>query len=780
MILWFASAWGTELVVGPDLTYETLAAALNAGEGQGDVTISLASNYVPADEAARITGNVVIEGNGRTLEPVIVSDGTVELRNVTFKPSLMLSDTDCFSTDEEWGVMDPHLPGLCVHGARTEVILSNPVFETAVAGAGVGLLVRSSALVSVDDGTFSAFELRRPVWVTGGFLNITGASRFENDAVGAIGVSNSLLVVDGGDEAEVLFEGSGGTHGGDIWALNSDVRINGAAFLGKDSVTSVEKGGAIYAIDSSLQIDHCAFENHLAWSGGSIYWKRVSSAASADPLLRVANSSFQLEMADGVLTGGDEVGGWGGAIEALDLTEEYSSYVQIADSKFHQNTAERGGGAIHLVSIPHVQILNTEFYQNSTWGAQGRGGALVAVFPGAPQVDLSGLVAWQNSARNGGFAYFGEYSGSPENTELGVILSPDDTVGELQVTESKFAYHEAYRGGVFALGGISAVVLRSEFLASDASEGGGAFWCDEAPDKTLMVRNSVFVNSVDQLNGGGMLVRTGYEPPDVYWVNNTMIDVDSPLWLSAGTVFTFVNNILAYSSPSVLTTSGVLGSDTASVHYNNWYQAESSLGENATNFNPWSELPEVALDPAHFYEGDETLTNYPPSADFHLSEDSLAIGAGDPENWLDANDDPSDLGAFGGEFADQDGDGVDWQVDCDETDPTVYPDAIELCDGIDNDCDGETEEINTYYLDADGDDFGDPAHAVEDCDPPRATYSIRTIATMRVRAPIRACPAIPVDMEMRIATSFWTRIHSWFGFPTRMVTGWEAIPMRRS
>lgn len=65
-------------------------------------------------------------------------------------------------------------------------------------------------------------------------------------------------------------------------------------------------------------------------------------------------------------------------------------------------------------------------------------------------------------------------------------------------------------------------------------------------------------------------------------------------------------------------------------------------------------------------------------------------------------------------------------TDCDDSNETIYPNAVELCDGLDNNCDGEVDNsttncdgetvcvdgiciaATTFYKDSDNDGFGDP------------------------------------------------------------------------
>ena len=86
--------------------------------------------------------------------------------------------------------------------------------------------------------------------------------------------------------------------------------------------------------------------------------------------------------------------------------------------------------------------------------------------------------------------------------------------------------------------------------------------------------------------------------------------------------------------------------------------------------------------------------------------------------------DPNDYNCDGSVgYVDGDGDGYAACVECNDADPAVNPSADEVCDGQDNDCDGDIDEddatdASTWYADADTDGFGDPATSTEACDPP--------------------------------------------------------------
>ena len=96
--------------------------------------------------------------------------------------------------------------------------------------------------------------------------------------------------------------------------------------------------------------------------------------------------------------------------------------------------------------------------------------------------------------------------------------------------------------------------------------------------------------------------------------------------------------------------------------------------------------------------------------------DNDADGYGDPVNTTTAETQPQGY--------------VTSSTDCDDSDSSVKPNAAEVCDQVDNDCDGEVDEgFNpscqqaTYYKDNDADGYGDPNITIDTYNQPAGYVS---------------------------------------------------------
>ncbi|MBN2798710.1 MAG: hypothetical protein JXX28_06125 [Deltaproteobacteria bacterium] len=69
-------------------------------------------------------------------------------------------------------------------------------------------------------------------------------------------------------------------------------------------------------------------------------------------------------------------------------------------------------------------------------------------------------------------------------------------------------------------------------------------------------------------------------------------------------------------------------------------------------------------------------------------------------------------------------------TDCDDAHAAVHPGGVELCDGLDNDCDGTPDvgaaDAQPWYADADGDLYGDPQAPTRACEAPLGHVADRT------------------------------------------------------
>ncbi len=110
----------------------------------------------------------------------------------------------------------------------------------------------------------------------------------------------------------------------------------------------------------------------------------------------------------------------------------------------------------------------------------------------------------------------------------------------------------------------------------------------------------------------------------------------------------------------------------------------------------------------------------------------------------DCNDEDASVGGPVTYYADYDHDGhgdlatgdaycerpagyVEVGDDCDDNEAAAYPGNTEVCDGVDNDCDGTVDngaESVLYYADVDNDGYGDDASTIYDCTPPEGYATV--------------------------------------------------------
>ena len=115
----------------------------------------------------------------------------------------------------------------------------------------------------------------------------------------------------------------------------------------------------------------------------------------------------------------------------------------------------------------------------------------------------------------------------------------------------------------------------------------------------------------------------------------------------------------------------------------------------------------------------------------HLKPDGSYISMDVPQQALQTHL------SHGDRYADADGDGFSWvgaclgsADDCDDDNPTIHPGVTEVCDGIDNDCDGDIDGDDLgvvgqsyFHPDPDGDGFGSSNVSILACVQPAGTVT---------------------------------------------------------
>ncbi len=698
------------LNVGPTRTYATITAAINASNA-GDTIQVDAGLY---RESLTISQDLIFIGVGGSASTEIRGTNTaIAIRDaaVEFHGFEVTNTTtgQGFNVDNGATVL---LDDVFVHDQdNTGTVVGGGAF-------GGGVYVHNSQ-IEIVDCVFDRNQARE----AGGHLFVIGdssatvtASQFldgKAGAGGAIGVLQSTLTVDGSTFDGNLSSSTGGAIQGN--GASATVVSNSTFTNNQTAGGNAGAGGAGAFTESGTRatfVDSTFLANSARTNGGALYGSGVTLSTDGDVFesnqagndgvaVHVAGSGAYASLGDTFRYQGAGNGHFGGGIFAAGQVT-----VTVDGATFLENAANRGG-AIAYVGGSNLSVLDSTFDTNS---AVARGGAIdYAPTSGSlsSALVISGgrfvgnLVTATNNTSNGGAVY--------------------GTVGNVNIAGTDFTDNRAsYGGAVFGSLLTTFTAAGATFCANDATAGSGGAVNVQAMAGRVDVHNVVFAENTATSQGGGMFLGAA---PNTAVVNNTF--AGNRATTNGGAVYystanvAFKNNIVRGSGGNGVS-ANVLGSP--SLTYSDWYtntpahtgDALAAFALNATNL--------VGIDPGlGVWSQDGDCTN----DDFRPRFNAPVVNAGDPA-LQDPDKSRSDIGAFGGPFANQalyvdaDGDTFFALFDCDDSDKQVYPGAAEYCNGLDDDCDSLIDEIGavdakTVFADADGDGFGNGAMSTIAC-----------------------------------------------------------------
>lgn len=719
-------AAATELVLDDVVVTASGDADVASGAGitfSGD-TLSLTDTTVQDNVAAECAGldvgagtKVTITGGGfEGNEAASGSGGAICLGSSSASPSSLMAEDVTFSANLATGSGIALDIGEAASARTTDCAFAD---NTGVGSGGAIELAADTDYTSTGD-----------LFTDNGGSDSDGGS-MEGAALNAQAGGTTILVTDGGFRRNFVALGGAAI-----------VLDGGGTTLSVFSSSFSANARSINSYEPSVRLSDCTFsrDTGVAVSGPDVIDSGSAFSDSGDYSFGGGGTLDGTQFSDhsglGVIYASGALTLTNCVVEDNDTTSHSSVYVAndatISGCAFSRNTSTYGG-VIEHASETALVVSDSTFDDN----AASYGGA-IASYGGGLQVQGSTFTG--NSAAGGGAIWIGVsredgWMGSAavtiedaffENntathTDGGAVSQ--DGVGTLEVSDSFFLGNVADEtGGAIYADQLDATEITNVFACANEAGGGGAFSISNTSSVQLL--HVILQENVGIGGGGALYLRT----VPVFTLSHATVVGNSGYAASGGGAYfnevagTVTDSIFAYTAAgdAVYAHDEATGGD-LDLTYNDWY-ANTTDDRSGTFVFATTGFGNTTADPGF---ADYSLDGDCWNDALALTTGSLLIDAGSPESG-DADGTAADMGATGGpesRWVDGDGDGwlSDW--DCDDAAAAVSPDVVEICDGSDNNCDGEIDESSAadatnWYADTDADGFGDAAAPVVSCAAP--------------------------------------------------------------